>query len=205
MPVAAEPVGPDRVEGDQQEVEAARPARGAELESAVKMFLEILRGFESFDFEQPCVTVFGSARFRADHRYYELARETGRALAEAGYDVELIEFRNAPDKARRFTVSGGDSAALRRAPQATLTDVAEVRDEESFKPRIAVKGVAALDEKKLKKAEETLIDVGTAGMDALKKAVEMGVAVAGSRSACTTTPSGPLCTKPAIPSRSAQR
>ena len=41
-------------------------------------------------------------------------------------------------------------------PQATLTDVAEVRDEESFKPRIAVKGVAALDEKKLKKAEETL-------------------------------------------------
>lgn len=58
-------------------------------------------------------------------------------------------------------------------PQATLTDVAEVREEEGFKPRIPVQGVAALDENKLKKAEETLIDVGTAGMDALKKAVEL--------------------------------
>lgn len=77
----------DQVEGAEKLFLAGRRSRGAELESAVKMFLEILRGFESFDFEQPCVTVFGSARFPADHRYYELARETGKALAEAGYAV----------------------------------------------------------------------------------------------------------------------
>lgn len=35
----------------------------------------------------PCVTVFGSARFTEDHRYYKMARETGRLLAAAGYTV----------------------------------------------------------------------------------------------------------------------
>jgi hypothetical protein len=33
------------------------------------------------------VTVFGSARFREDHPYYELTREVGRKLAEAGFTV----------------------------------------------------------------------------------------------------------------------
>jgi len=38
-------------------------------------------------FVGPCVTVFGSARFPAGHRYYELARELGRAVARQGYTV----------------------------------------------------------------------------------------------------------------------
>ncbi len=38
-----------------------------ELESAVRVFLEMLRGIEEFDFTGRCVTVFGSARFSADH------------------------------------------------------------------------------------------------------------------------------------------
>ena len=33
------------------------------------------------------VTVFGSARFSEGHRYYELAREIGRELAQAGFSV----------------------------------------------------------------------------------------------------------------------
>ena len=33
------------------------------------------------------MTVFGSARFDEEHRYYKLARETGRRLAEAGFTV----------------------------------------------------------------------------------------------------------------------
>lgn len=58
-------------------------------------------------------------------------------------------------------------------PQATLTDVVEVRQEEGFKPVMRVHGVAALTDKNLGKAEETLIDVGTAGMDAMKKALQL--------------------------------
>lgn len=77
----------ERLEGAEKLFLAGRRNREADLESAVRFFLEILRGFESFDFKQPCVTVFGSARFSEQHRYYRLARELGRALAEAGYAV----------------------------------------------------------------------------------------------------------------------
>ena len=58
-----------------------------DLESAIRIFLEFLRGFESLKVDRPCVTVFGSARFKPGHPYYELARATGRALAEAGFAV----------------------------------------------------------------------------------------------------------------------
>ena len=77
----------DQVEGAEKLFLAGRRSREADLESAVKFFLEFLRGFESFDFNQPCVTVFGSARFDRDHEYYRLAREMGGALADAGYAV----------------------------------------------------------------------------------------------------------------------
>jgi hypothetical protein len=64
-----------------------RQNRAAELESAVRYFLEFLKGFESLDVAGRAVTVFGSARFPESHRYYELARQVGRRLAEAGYAV----------------------------------------------------------------------------------------------------------------------
>ena len=76
-----------KVEGAEKSFLKGRRSRSADLESVVTFFLEFLRGFESFDFEGPCVTVFGSARFDEDHRYYQLARETGAALARAGYAV----------------------------------------------------------------------------------------------------------------------
>lgn len=76
-----------KIEGAEKLFLKGRRSRSADLESAVAFFLEFLRGFESFDFEGPCVTVFGSARFDEDHRYYQLARETGAALARAGYAV----------------------------------------------------------------------------------------------------------------------
>ena len=66
---------------------AGRRSREADLESAVRIFLEFLRGFESFLFEQPCVTVFGSSRFPESHKYYQVAREIGAALARSGYAV----------------------------------------------------------------------------------------------------------------------
>jgi uncharacterized protein (TIGR00730 family) len=76
-----------KVEGAEKLFLRGRRSREADLESAVTIFLEILRGFESFDFDKPCVTVFGSARFREDHEYYALARDMGAALAELGYAV----------------------------------------------------------------------------------------------------------------------
>jgi uncharacterized protein (TIGR00730 family) len=46
---------------------------------------EFERGFESLYDVGPAVTVFGSARFKENHRYYKLAREVGAELAAAGF------------------------------------------------------------------------------------------------------------------------
>jgi len=87
------PIPPERgsllphVEGAEKAFLSGRRAREADLESAVRFFLEFLRGFESFEFDRPCVTVFGSARFDESHHYYQLAREIGGALAQAGFAV----------------------------------------------------------------------------------------------------------------------
>ncbi|MEJ1298590.1 MAG: AAA family ATPase [Candidatus Sedimenticola sp. (ex Thyasira tokunagai)] len=57
-------------------------------------------------------------------------------------------------------------------PQATLRDVAEVREEEGYNPAITVKGKKALEDMaKLKKADEVLIDIGTADLKTMKKAL----------------------------------
>lgn len=61
--------------------------RDKDVESAVRVFLEFLRGLELLDVGRPVVTVFGSARLADQHRYYDLARDLGRRLAEQGYAV----------------------------------------------------------------------------------------------------------------------
>jgi uncharacterized protein (TIGR00730 family) len=61
--------------------------RGFELKRAVQIFFEIVRGFRALHFVGPCVTVFGSARFREDQPYYQLARAVGAQLARAGFTV----------------------------------------------------------------------------------------------------------------------
>ena len=74
--------------GTEQQFLSGKRDRGADLESAVRIFLEFLRGFEFFgSIDQPCVTVFGSARFPSGHRYYEMARRLGSELVKAGYVV----------------------------------------------------------------------------------------------------------------------
>ena len=62
-------------------------ARFAELLRAVRIFGEFIRGFRELHFLPPCVTVFGSARFPEDNRWYTLARELGGALAREGFTV----------------------------------------------------------------------------------------------------------------------
>lgn len=61
--------------------------RKFEFARAVRIFNELIHGFRILHFVGPCVTVFGSARFTEDHRYYKLGRELGAALARAGFTV----------------------------------------------------------------------------------------------------------------------
>lgn len=58
-----------------------------DFDRAFQVFQEFVRGCRGLYDVGRAVTVFGSARFTEDHRYYTLARATGRRLAEAGYAV----------------------------------------------------------------------------------------------------------------------
>jgi uncharacterized protein (TIGR00730 family) len=96
-PPAPEPVAHDPADRRPSLLEQAAGVESAflqgrqenhdDLESAVRYFLEFLRGFEFMQMDRPCVTVFGSARFCEGHPYYEQARELGRHLASHGYAV----------------------------------------------------------------------------------------------------------------------
>lgn len=52
---------------------------------ACDIFLQFIKGFRKLHFIDPCITVFGSARFKEDHPYYIAAREFGRRIAALGF------------------------------------------------------------------------------------------------------------------------
>ncbi|MCC7302088.1 MAG: TIGR00730 family Rossman fold protein [Bacteroidia bacterium] len=61
--------------------------RSWELGFVFRVCMQFLRGFRKFHFLNPCVTVFGSARFREGDVYYAMARNAGAELARAGFTV----------------------------------------------------------------------------------------------------------------------
>jgi hypothetical protein len=75
------------IKGAEKAFLSGRRRKQADVESAVGIFLEMLRGFELFDVPGPCVTVFGSARLLEGSPYYTLARKIGAGLASAGFTV----------------------------------------------------------------------------------------------------------------------
>jgi len=81
-----------------------------ELATAGRVFLEFVRGFENLGGLGRCVTVFGSARFKEDHPYYELARALGRALAESGFAVMTGGGPGIMEAANRGAREGGGAS-----------------------------------------------------------------------------------------------
>jgi len=78
-----------------------------ELASAGRIFLEFIQGFWSLHAIDPCVTVFGSARFPEGHRHYELARALGKRLAEEGFTVMTGGGPGIMEAANRGAKEGG--------------------------------------------------------------------------------------------------
>jgi uncharacterized protein (TIGR00730 family) len=60
-------------------------SRSYELSFAWKVFKQFIMGFRHLHFVGPCITVFGSARFKEDNEYYAQAREFGKRIAELGF------------------------------------------------------------------------------------------------------------------------
>ncbi len=61
--------------------------RITELFRAIRIFAEFIKGFRALHFVGPCVTVFGSARFKEDNPHYQLARRMGAEIAKLGFTV----------------------------------------------------------------------------------------------------------------------
>ena len=62
-------------------------SRWKEFRSVLEIMGEFIRGFQTFHFVGPCVTVFGSARFKEEHPYYALTERVGAGLARLGFAV----------------------------------------------------------------------------------------------------------------------
>jgi uncharacterized protein (TIGR00730 family) len=62
-------------------------SRFEELLTLFRIMADFLRGFRVLHFVGPCVTVFGSARIKADTPEYQLAREMGAGIARLGFTV----------------------------------------------------------------------------------------------------------------------
>lgn len=60
-------------------------SRSYELSFAWRVFKQFIRGFRKLHFSGPCITVFGSARFKEDHPDYIAAREFGRRITQLGF------------------------------------------------------------------------------------------------------------------------
>lgn len=62
-------------------------SRWSEFLFTVKVLMEFINGFRKLHFVGPCVTVFGSARFKEDHPYYKLGREVSAAISKMGFTI----------------------------------------------------------------------------------------------------------------------
>ena len=84
-PVPHKPAPPSR--GSDRVLLEGPHSRARELRLVLTSVRDFIRGFRTLHFAGPCVTVFGSARFDAAHRYYALAREMGAGLSGLGFTV----------------------------------------------------------------------------------------------------------------------
>ena len=97
----------EEVRGAEKQFLARGREHAEDVQSAVRVFLEYLRGFEFMAVDRPVVTVFGSARFGEDHPYYQLARALGQSLAKAGFAVMTGAGPGIMEAANRGAREGG--------------------------------------------------------------------------------------------------
>jgi uncharacterized protein (TIGR00730 family) len=53
----------------------------------LKVMFQFVKGFRVLHFVGPCITIFGSARFKEDHPHYESARTLAGLIAKKGFTI----------------------------------------------------------------------------------------------------------------------
>jgi len=62
-------------------------SRFNELISLFSIVSEFIHGFRKLHFVNPCITFFGSARFKEDNLYYQQARALAQGIAKKGFTI----------------------------------------------------------------------------------------------------------------------
>lgn len=62
-------------------------SRWEEFKFTVKVLFEFIKGLRALHFVGPCVTVFGSARFKDGHPYYNITEELSGKIAQMGFSI----------------------------------------------------------------------------------------------------------------------
>lgn len=62
-------------------------SRFREFSFTIQTMFDLIRGFRGLHFVGPCITFFGSARFKEDHPQYQLARRVASAFAKLGFTI----------------------------------------------------------------------------------------------------------------------
>ncbi len=62
-------------------------SRWKEFKFTVSVLFEFIKGLRALHFVGPCVTIFGSARFKEGHPDYELTRKLSGKIAQLGFTI----------------------------------------------------------------------------------------------------------------------
>lgn len=62
-------------------------SRWKELKFSINVLFEFIKGFRALHFVGPCVTIFGSARFKDNHPYYEITKKLAGEIAKLGFTI----------------------------------------------------------------------------------------------------------------------
>ncbi len=82
-------------------------SRSSEFFFSINVFRQFIKGFRKLHFVGPCVTVFGSARFKEDHKYYKLGQRIGEEIVKTGFTVMTGGGPGIMEAANRGAYEGG--------------------------------------------------------------------------------------------------
>lgn len=95
---------------NQQNFFEAKRDLSDEIRDSYKIMADLWEGISAFREVHNCVTVYGSARFKEGHKYYELARNMGKTLAENGFTVMTGGGPGVMEAANRGAKEGGGTS-----------------------------------------------------------------------------------------------
>ena len=66
---------------------AGPQSRWSEFKFTISVMVQFIKGFRTLHFVGPCVTIFGSARFKEDHKYYKQTVKIAGEIAKLGFTI----------------------------------------------------------------------------------------------------------------------